>query len=153
MSDEVLQEKNETVSYNEVLVPDQQEDSSVGEEIILEVEENSSDLLEDELFSKESVSVNQPEIIEQDYEILVPLDSDGISGNSISSNSIPNEDFPVYENIVYAVGDPVSPGTFFTTSINELSSTDTLLFLIFCILLVNFIHNIFKGSHFLRRIR
>ena len=152
MDEEILQEEIEIIPDFEDDLPDQQEAAVIEQETILEVEEGSSDLLEDELFPEESISNSQQEIVEPDYEVLDPDLASGISENSVSVNLLPDVDFPVYERVMYMVGSPESSETFLSMSINDLSSTDTLLFLIFCILLANFIHNIFKSSHFLRRI-
>lgn len=51
-------------------------------------------------------------------------------------------------NVYEVVEEPSVP--LWESDISELNTTDTLLFLIFLLLLVQFIHNIFKGSHWFK---
>lgn len=51
-------------------------------------------------------------------------------------------------NVYEVVEEPSVP--LWESDISELNTTDTLLFLILLLLLVQFIHNIFKGSHWFK---
>ena len=136
MENELLQEMPETVSDNQIDV--------------LEGEETSSDLSQDQLYGSESVSSNSESVIESDNEVLDgAFDPETVSDNFhyLPENGQPPSDL---YNLLSEVSEPVVP--LFESDIDKLSTTDTLLFLILCFVICYFVHGIFKGSHWFRRL-
>jgi len=136
MENELLQEMPETVSDNQIDV--------------LEGEETTSDLSPDQLYGSESVSSNNESVIESDHEVLDgAVDTETVSDNFLylPENGQPPSDL---YNFLSEVSEPVVP--LFDSDIDKLSTTDTLLFLILCFVICYFVHGIFKGSHWFRRL-
>ena len=146
---EIPESNLENQAGNEVLSPD---NVSV-QEVVEDVPETSFNVPEDESGEVSSV------VDENEEELLVPettsnesdLETDvlyGDSNNSVGNefnSSTPNS---YVTNVYEVVEEPTIP--FWENNIAELSVTDTLLFLIFILLLAQFIHNIFKGSHWFK---
>ena len=136
MENELLQEMPETVSDNQIDV--------------LEGEETTSDLSTDQLYGSESVSSNNESVTESDHEVLDGAsDTETVSDNFLylPENGQPPSDL---YNFLSEVSEPVVP--LFESDIDKLSTTDTLLFLILCFVICYFVHGIFKGSHWFRRL-
>lgn len=182
MNDEILNEEIEIVLENEEEVLEIEENVSTGEEAVLENEENLEMDVQDDLLLEESFEDSGEEVIEQDDEILETEDietdqneeeleneedssleengEESVSHNSVSGNGIDFEDFTNSEYFVNAedllysmrVMSSGEESSFLSSDINNLSTTDTLLFLIFCLLLGHFIHSVFKASHWFRKL-
>ena len=141
MGNEILQEEVQTISDNQA--------------VILEGEENSSLSQENIIHNTESASDPGEQIFEQTNEVLEPLPS--ISGNSVSDNGIVSgsDSAITSPDILFPSTIPlqeVQQTPFFESNINELSHTDSMLFLILCFYICIFVHGIFKGSHWFRRL-
>ena len=119
-----------------------------------EIEEPLTDVLENEIIG------NIPEptltIVGSNGEIYVEMENgyddafESVSDNDISYDEI--MDTSTVHNYVTNVYEIVEEEEkpLWDSDISELGRTDTLLLLIFLLLLVQFIHNIFKGSHWFK---
>lgn len=124
------------------------------EEIVEEIEEPVEDVLENEII--DDIPQSTVTIVGSGGETYVETDNgyDDIF-NSVSDNEISYEDImdtstehTYVTNVYEIVEEEETP--LWDSDISELGRTDTLLLLIFLLLLVQFIHNIFKGSHWFK---
>lgn len=128
-----------------------------------EVQETPSDVLPDENISDSPVleeTETGTETTEENGEIeneeIVEMENgnedfyDSVSGNDIGdgSTSSSGTDDTYVTNFYTMEETEVVP--LWDMNISEFSTSEMLLFLIFILLLVQFIHNIFKGSHWLK---
>ena len=146
---EVTESNLENQESGENISPSDIPDNEVGED----VPQTSDEVLENENSEVSSV------VDENEVELLVPeitgnetnMETDILDGDS---NNFVNDELNPYTpntyvtNVYEVVEEPVIP--FWDSSFAEMSTTDTLLFLIFILLLVQFIHNFFKGSHWFK---
>lgn len=146
---EVTESNLENQESGENISPSDIPDNEVGEDVpqasdeILENENNEVSSVVDE--NEEDLLVPETTSNESDLETDVLYgDSNNSVGNEFNS-STPNT---YVTNVYEVVEEPTIP--FWENNIAELSVTDTLLFLIFILLLAQFIHNIFKGSHWFK---
>ena len=130
------------------------EDVLPGEEIVEEIEEPVEDVLENEII--DDIPQSTVTIVGSGGETYVETDN-GYDDffNSVSDNEISYEDImdtstehTYVTNVYEIVEEEKTP--LWDSDISELGRTDTLLLLIFLLLLVQFIHNIFKGSHWFK---
>lgn len=130
------------------------EDVLPGEEIVEEIEEPIEDVLENEII--EDISQSTVTIVGSGGETYVETDNgnddffDSVSDNEISYEDImdTSTEHTYVTNVYEIVEEEETP--LWDSDISELGRTDTLLLLIFLLLLVQFIHNIFKGSHWFK---
>ena len=137
------QESGENISPSDI------SDNEVGED----VPQDSDEILENENNEVSSVvDENEEELLDPEItgnETNMETDIlDGDSNNFVNDELNPYTPNTYVTNVYEVVEEPAVP--FWDSSLAELSTTDTLLFLIFILLLAQFIHNIFKGSHWFK---
>lgn len=124
-------------------------DNEVGED----VPQTSDEILENEnsevssVVDENEVELLDPEITGNETNMETDI-LDGDSGDFVGDGFNSYTPDTYVTNVYEVVEDPAVP--FWDSSLAELSTTDTLLFLIFILLLAQFIHNIFKGSHWFK---
>lgn len=129
------------------------EDVLPNEEVMEEVQESVEDVLEGEI-SNDSTDKTVT-IVGSGNETYVEMNNGEEDFYSVSDNNLSYEDIvdsstnhTYVTNVYEIVEEPSIP--LWESDISELNTTDTLLLLIFLLLLVQFIHNIFKGSHWFK---
>lgn len=120
-----------------------------GEEIVEETEETIEDVHEDE--TSNDISQSTTTIVGSDGETFVEM-NDGSEEFYDSDTEFDYDEIMDTYNYVTNVYEIVEEeeAPLWDSDISELGRTDTLLLLIFLLLLVQFIHNIFKGSHWFK---
>ena len=124
------------------------------EEIVEEIEASVEDVLENEII--DDIPQSTVTIVGSGGETYVETDNgyddffDSVSDNEISYEDImdTSTEHTYVTNVYEIVEEEETP--LWDSDISELGRTDTLLLLIFLLLLVQFIHNIFKGSHWFK---
>lgn len=121
------------------------ESETVSDSPILEETEVETEMVEGTETTEESGEVTNEEIVymQDGSENFYP----SLSGNDVMGDVSGSSGDTYY--VTYEVVQEESP-LFWDSNILELSSTDMLLFMIFLLLLVQFIHNLFKGSHWFK---
>ena len=125
------------------------EDVLPSEEIVEEMEETIEDVHEDE--TSNDISQSTTTIVGSDGETFVEM-NDGSEEFYDSDTEFDYDEITDTYNYVTNVYEIVEEEEMplWESDISELGRTDTLLLLIFLLLLVQFIHNIFKGSHWFK---
>lgn len=149
----ILPEVPETPVEGETYIPVLPEDILPYEEVMEEVQESVEDVLEGET-SNDSTDKTVT-IVGSGNETYVEMNNGAEDFYSVSDNNLSYEDIvdsstnhTYVTNVYEIVDEPSIP--LWESDISELNTTDTLLLLIFLLLLVQFIHNIFKGSHWFK---
>ena len=125
------------------------EDVLPSEEIVQEMEETVEDVHEDEISN--DISQSTTTIVGSDGEIFVEMNDGSEEFYDTNTEFDYDEIMDTYNyvtNVYEIVEEEEMP--LWDSDISELGRTDTLLLLIFLLLLVQFIHNIFKGSHWFK---
>lgn len=119
------------------------------EKIVEEMEETIEDVYEDEIGN--DISQSTTTIVGSDGETFVEM-NDGSEEFYDTNTEFDYDEITDTYNYVTNVYEIVEEEEIplWDSDISELGRTDTLLFLIFLLLLVQFIHNIFKGSHWFK---
>lgn len=130
------------------------EDVLPDEEIVEEIEESVEDVLENE--TSNDTTDKTVTVVGSGNETYVEMNNgaeefyDSVSDNNFDYEEIydTSTTHTYVTNVYEVVEEPSVP--LWESDISELNTTDTLLFLILLLLLVQFIHNIFKGSHWFK---
>ena len=145
--------ETDTVLVQETLenVPETSDDVSDSENV------TDSPILEETETETEIVEETETETAEENGEVTneeIVFMQDGsedfystLSGNDVMGDGSASSGDTYY--VTYEVVQEESP-LLWDSNILELSSTDMLLFMIFLLLLVRFIHDFFKGSHWFK---
>ena len=131
---------------NPVLTPD----VLPSEEIVEEMEETIEDVHEDE--TSNDISQSTTTIVGSDGETFVEMNDGSEEFYDSDTEFDYDEIMDTYNYVtnVYEIVEEEEEAPLWDSDISELGRTDTLLLLIFLLLLVQFIHNIFKGSHWFK---
>lgn len=149
----ILPEVPEAPVEGETDIPILPEDVLPNEEVMEEVQESVEDVPPSET-SNDSTDKTVT-IVGSGNETYVEMNNGEEDFYSVSDNNLSYEDIvdpstnhTYVTNVYEIVDEPSIP--LWESDISELNTTDTLLLLIFLLLLVQFIHNIFKGSHWFK---
>ena len=153
----------ETVSGNspdpvegEEVSPVPETDILPSEEIVEDVEETAPPVSENET-GRDAAVLGPEENGETENENTYEMENgnedfyDSVSGNGIMGDS-PGADAPATYVVNYYMTEVPAQDVvpLWENNISNFSTSEMLLFLIFLLLLVQFVHNIFKGSHWLK---
>lgn len=129
--------------------PDITTDVLPSDEIVEEMEETIEDVYEDE--TNNDIPQSTVTIVGSDGETFVEM-NDGSEEFYDTNTEFDYDEITDTYNYVTNVYEIVEEEEMplWESDISQLGRTDTLLFLIFLLLLVQFIHNIFKGSHWFK---
>lgn len=131
-------------STNSPVLP---EDVLPNEETMEEIQETTENLSEDEI-GDDSTTVTTVGSNGETYVEMTDGSESFYDENMEFSYDEITDTYNYITNVYEVVEEPTIP--LWDSDISELGTTDTLLFLIFLLLLVQFIHNIFKGSHWFK---
>lgn len=129
--------------------PDFTTDVLPNQEIVEEMQETIEDVHENE--TGNDISQSTTTIVGSDGEIFVEMNDGSEDFYDTNTEFDYDEIMDTYNyvtNVYEIVEEEEIP--LWESDISELGRTDTLLLLIFLLLLVQFIHNIFKGSHWFK---
>lgn len=122
------------------------ESEVVTDSAVLEETETETDIIEESGTTKEDGEIADEEIVymqngNEDF-------YSSLSGNDVMGDSSGTSGTTYVTNYYEIVEEQTLP--LWESNISDLTSTDMLLFMIFILLLVQFIHNLFKGSHWFK---
>ena len=155
--DETIQGNEEIPMENQESGTDSPPSDIPSNEVVEDVPETSDNVSQDENIADSSVIADETgsedETGGETGSVGYSLSSDGSSVDGYDLSEIESVLGNIDSNITEFFNEIRFPETvnFWEMDISKLSTTDTLLFMIFLILLVQFVHNIFKGSHWFRR--
>lgn len=140
-------ENTESPMENPTNSPVLPEDVLPNEETMEEIQETTENLSEDEI-GDDSTTVTTVGSNGETYVEMTDGSESFYDENMEFSYDEITDTYNYITNVYEVVEEPSVP--LWESDISELNTTDTLLFLIFLLLLVQFIHNIFKGSHWFK---